>query len=544
MALNTITEVRLLSVPLESDYIHTLHFDTEAEQIAYFKGKTKKSEHDFSYQRKDQTIRYPLHIDELWQCNYVMYRNAFYNNKWFYAFIKKMEYVNDGVTMIHIETDVIQTWYFDYTVKTCFVEREHSADDRIGFNTIPEGLELGEYVSNVHNKDDSLKENHKFVVASTVAVDGHDELGEGGTTMEIVGGMYGGIYSGFRYYTYNVYPNVGGCQMSNILQTIVDEKGMDAISSVFMAPEFLCTNSAGAVISNDFIPLSSGHKYYDHIETKPFDTYGLDGYQPRNNKLFTYPYCYLHVDNGNGGNAIYPYEYFEDDDMTFHVEGVLCPGCSIRMVPRWYKGMSYADKEGLNLGKFPICNWSSDIYTNWVTQNGVNVATSIASGASSLIGGAISGAMFGGVGGAVGGAIAGGLSGASQIANTLNEVHKADMIPPQTQGNINCGDVVTSANCNTFHYYHMSIKREFARLIDCYFDMYGYKVSRWKVPNKNHRSIYWYTKTIECNIDGNIPQEDLQKIKNCYDKGITFWREPDKIGNYSIASQNTITAVG
>ena len=172
MALNTITEVRLLSVPLESDYIHTLHFDTEAEQIAYFKGKTKKSENDFSYQRKDQAIRYPLHIDDLWECNYVMYRNAFYNNKWFYAFIKKMEYINDGVTMIHIETDAIQTWYFDYNVKTCFVEREHSADDRIGTNTILEGLELGEYVSNVHNKDDSLKENHKFVVASTVAVDG------------------------------------------------------------------------------------------------------------------------------------------------------------------------------------------------------------------------------------------------------------------------------------------------------------------------------------------------------------------------------------
>lgn len=537
MANTNLSEVWLLAVPLENDYQHTLYFENAAKQAAYFKDQIKHVQVGCSYIRKDKVIKYPKHYDELIGVNYVMFRNDYYNNKWFYCFITKMEYVNDGMTNIYIETDVLQTWAFDYNVKASFVEREHTDNDAVGANTVPENLQLGEYVSNRHNKDDDLKDNHKFVLASTVAMDGTSEDYSGGETMEIFGGMYGGIYTGVRYYTYETSETMTPqTPLSNIIHGIVSGSGMEAIQCLFMAPEFLCTNKSGQVVKNNEIPCSSNHKYYDHTEEKPFNNYGLDGYWATNNKLYTFPYCYLHVDNGNGANAIYHYEYFQNDTMQFHVEGVLCPGCSIRMVPLNYKGSNYADREGLNLGKFPICNWASDLYTNWVTQNGVNVATNIASGAASMIGGAVSGAMMGGAGGAVAGAVVGGLSGFSQIANTLQSVKNADMVPPQTAGNINCGDVITAANNNTFHYYHMSIKAEFARIIDEYFDMYGYATHRVKVPNKNHRRSYWYTKTINANIDGAIPMEDIQKIKACYNNGVTFWKSPADIQDYTVAN--------
>jgi hypothetical protein len=66
--------------------------------------------------------------------------------------------------------------------------------------------------------------------------------------------------------------------------------------------------------------------------------------------------------------------------------------------------------------------------------------------------------------------------------------------------------------------------------------MFGYKVNRVKVPNKAHRSRFWYTKTIDVNIDGNIPNNDLQVIKNCYNNGITFWRNVAEIQNYSLSN--------
>ena len=53
-----------------------------------------------------------------------MYQNESYSDKWFYAFITKMEYVNNGMTRIEIITDVWQTWQFDIEFKESFIERE------------------------------------------------------------------------------------------------------------------------------------------------------------------------------------------------------------------------------------------------------------------------------------------------------------------------------------------------------------------------------------------------------------------------------------
>lgn len=87
-----------------------------------------------------------------------MYQNENYGNKWFYAFITKMEYDNDYMTNISIETDVYQTWQFDIIFKKCFVEREHVEDDTIGKHTVPESLEHGEYIIDNLIEYDKLKD--------------------------------------------------------------------------------------------------------------------------------------------------------------------------------------------------------------------------------------------------------------------------------------------------------------------------------------------------------------------------------------------------
>lgn len=53
-----------------------------------------------------------------------MYQNENYSNKWFYAFIDGMKYINDSMTEISISTDVWQTWQFDLEFMESFVERE------------------------------------------------------------------------------------------------------------------------------------------------------------------------------------------------------------------------------------------------------------------------------------------------------------------------------------------------------------------------------------------------------------------------------------
>ena len=80
----------------------------------------------------------------------------------------------------------------------------------------------------------------------------------------------------------------------------------------------------------------------------------------------------------------------------------------------------------------------------------------------------------------------------------------------------------------------MSIKQEYARIIDRYFSCYGYKTNLVKVPNITGRRNWNYVKTQECNFTGNdVPQEDLNVIRTMFNNGVTLWHNPSTIFDYT-----------
>ena len=521
--MSQITKVYLLNVPLESDYKHTLYFDSQSAQQSYFAGRVRHAYNEFSYQRKDSIIRIPAHIDDLWDCNYVMYQNFQYGDKWFYAFIKDMEYINDNRTDIKIQTDCMQTWFFDYTSKPCFVEREHVTDDTVGLNTVPEMLETGEYICQNFYKDANLSDL-SIILSSTKHF-------YNGALVEHGGGLVDGIFTGTTYRRYDL--KTGWGDLKEHLQLISSGGSADAVNGIFLYPTKLIEWTTDGFVG----PSKQEDIYINHEYTLKYNKLnGIKGYIPKNNKLLTHPYNYLLVSNNNGSCAVYHQELFEGNDLNFKVIGCLTPGGSIKLVPLNYKGAYENYEESLNAGKFPICSWNSDLYTNWLTQNSVNIGVDVLAGAGQIVAGALMTIGTSGVGGVLGaGSIIGGVT---QIAGTLGQVYQHSFIPPQTKGNLNSGDVVTSAGQNNFIFYYMCIKPEFAKIIDNYFTMFGYKVNRVKTPNKNHRSRFWYTKCIDYECDGAIPNKDMKEIKDCYNRGITFWRNADDINNYE--SDNTI----
>ena len=545
-----ITKVYLLSVPLEKDYVHTLYFGSAADQYSYFRGNTVKTYEDFTYQRKDSVIRVPAHIDTLYSlgANYVMYQNTAYSNKWFYAFITDMKYVNDERTDITIQTDCIQTWMFDININPSFVEREHATTDEIGDHTLDEMLEIGELTV---NKKFTINYGTDYVIVIAVTED--KDTANGTMTG---GNLYGGLYSGVKYYGFD---NTG-VQASKFIQEYAAAAKADAITAVFVAPKYLASTmdskfTSGEEIESSLYPYiveinplvnqeaGGVEKPYWESVMNEFSTQNIDGYVPKNKKLFCYPFRHLLVSNNAGSAAMYKFErFFTQSDSgvktqlepSFRISGVLTPGCSIRMEPQYYNGAEVNTEEGINMGKFPILNWTSDVYTNWLTQNSVNIGLQLAAGIGQTAIGIGTAVATGGAGAAIGGAgIAGGVS---SIANTLAQIHTMSLTPAQSRGNINCGDVITADGKNTFQFYVMSVKAENARIIDEFFNMFGYKCQRVKIPAKAHRSSYWYTKTIDANITGAIPQDDLQTIKDCYNKGITFWRSATKFKNYSVSN--------
>lgn len=521
-----ITEVRLLNVPLESDLKHTLYFDSKSKQEQYFKGKTIDggSKSDFSYVRKDNYIRYPLDYDRAVGCNYVMYRNTSYSSKWYYAFVTKIEFVNDGTCDIYIETDPLQTWLFDYKVKQSFVEREHVDDDKIGLHTVPEQLELGEYIINDKNNNGSLQA-HSLVMALTVDMNKMD----GAKHANSAGGVYNGLYSGVKYY------KVTEEECNTIISTLARTGQSDAINSIFVVPSIFVPSTYGNEGSDEFATVDESREPVrkDWVNTfgiedrENYKPTNLDGYVPRNKKLFTYPFCFMRMTNNNGGTAIYKYELFNNPDnpnhCAFYIYAVVTPGMSVFISPRHYNGVGINSFEGLPLAKLPICSWATDVYTNWLTQNAVNIGVSLGSSLLSV------GTGIAGKGGDVGGGLMG-------IAGTVGEIYAHSLQPPQAEGNLNAGDVSFSAGTLTFCAHQMTIKKEYAQIIDKYMDMFGYKVNLVKTPNKNHRKNYWFTKCIDVNIDGAIPSDDMQKIKKAYNTGITFWKDPSNIQNYSVSN--------
>mgnify|MGYP002525697565 CR=1 FL=1 len=519
------TDLYLIKVPLEINDINQLTFANSTAQHNYFNSLPKIGVDNFTYQRKDGTIRYGANFDSIINYNYVMYRNDAYSNKWFYAFITGMEYLNDNVTAISIKTDVWQTWQFDLTFKRTFVEREHVNDDTIGIHTIDEGLELGDYVM---NSSTTLMPDKTTTDANGDSIDWKlpivfqvSELAGGiGIATSMFESSYNNIFSGLYYFAVTSY------RAARDVIYRYDSAGKgDSIIAIFLAPKefFKGAEVYGELGYNIYIPQDYGYASTLRDETTINRPSSLNGYTPKNNKLFCYPFSYVYVSNNTGIDTTFRFEDFSGATPKFYMGGALGQGCTIKLCPTNYKnhGIGESFEYGVVGAKYPVCAWSSDYYTNWVTQNAVNIGISAASGL-----------MSAGINASYGNYVGAGSSLLSSIGGVMAQRYQAQVHPDQAKGNTNSSDVLVgwqryyTVNC-------MSVRAEVARTIDDFFSMFGYRVNRVKLPNITGRRNWNYVKTNGCYIDADIPQDDLAEIKSMFDKGITLWHNASTFADYS-----------
>lgn len=530
--------ILLEDVQIDNTYVHSIYFQDEVAQYIHFSTEyNKRVFPNYSYQRvRKNRIRVQGNAEDLQTVNYMLFRNTAYGTKWFYAFVISSNYINDNTTEIIYEIDVIQTYMFETVFRPSFVEREHVDNDRIGLHTFPENLETGEYrvANSIDNELFSYRSQNEFVIMG--ASDNISKYFFDDGEISVDGTDYNGIASGLTYFAF--YTN----QIYKAIDIITDGGGKDAIVSLFVGVNGVNTISWTGTDKNITIGLvshSTSAKVFEWEETQIsglsqqsiYKPTSLLGYVPKNKKLLTYPYVYLNMSNNSGANAIYHYEKFTDTAETskgircsFQIQCAITPSYSIRIVPRLYNGVAINKEEGLNLGKFPLCNWTTDQFSNWLAYNTVNIALKTGADILKTVGGAVVGrpdvSAFG----------------VSGVLNSISSIYEHSLVPRQVEGNTNNGNVVYSNKDLTFTAYQMSIKSEYAEIIDNFFDKYGYKVNVVKVPNKNHRERWWYTKTIDASIYGSIPNDFLNKIKMCYNNGITFWTNGKQIGRYDLSN--------
>lgn len=517
---NTIIRV-LKDCPLDNTYNHTIYFSSESAQTTYFQDLTKYTFTDQSYQRVQRgKMRVQRKAEDLYDCNYLMFQNSAFGNKWFYGFITSVEYVNNITSEIAFEIDVMQTWFFDYNLKECFVEREHSVTDNVGDNLIPEKLELGDYLIYKHRSTDffsSIGSNWCYIVVASFDKDGNDATGT----------IYQGVYSGLKYNFFETYTEVSTFLEDNA------QKAETGVVTILQIPKFMFDDyedSPDSVVSHG-IDLGS-----------PPTVIGT--YTPRNKKLLTYPYNFLYVTNNNGNTAEYHYEYFyyrnplgdgeESTNPYFYLYAGLNTNPTFSLIPRGYKyqsGVGYSsannEDERLTLTGLPHCAYNVDAFKAWLAQNASSLAVNALSNVANY---GVAGATLLGGAGATAGATVGF---ATSVANTLSQVYQASIRPPQANGeqgsisNVNIG-------LFDFDFYFKQIRPEFAMIIDDFFDMFGYATHRVKIPNRNSRPHWNYVKTKGCVVTGSVPADDMNSICSIYNNGITFWKNGSEVGNYSL----------
>lgn len=560
----------LKNVPLEPSFDHTIWFDSPEQQATAFTTYALAFYFDkVSYQRYPRPyITLDKTADELFDCNYMMFRNTAYGTKWFYAFITQVEYISNTTSRIYYTIDVMQTYLFDVNVEQCFVEREHAMTDAIGDNLNPESFELGEYVYDAdYFPNIFLKSNYVICILATwKATYKYNKWVIEDATTGGVGGVDSGIYTGLTKNLCKYDPaNPKACvqQANAIIEAATKANKADGIVSITMYPKFFMNWSITGDLATGLVP--------DTVDSIPAFTGTFDGYKPKNNKLYTAPFCGVYVDNLQGNAANYAYEYFENRKPVFNIVGAVNGNLECASIPINYKGLPTNFQESLLMGGFPQCAWNVDTFKAWIAQNKYAIAAGVATTAIDTVKQVALAATGVGMAGEVAGMSAA-MTGAGsaqtiqavgQYANAYQNMQNvsynaqgdvlnktinlvAQVKTASTQPNHARGQQSSSVFCamgyQGFHYMPYRIQGQFARIIDDFFSMYGYKTNRLKVPNRNGRKAWNYVKTCGCTLTGSAPADVTAALVQIYDRGITFWRCIDlstgnpftRVGNYSL----------
>lgn len=310
---------------------------------------------------------------------------------------------------------------------------------------------------------------------------------------------------------------------------------IEDIENIFIIPDIGINQSKltlhnAKLLTNDFSFYTM--EYDTTIES--FNTsinkrHSFSDYIPKNNKCFVYPYNYLFISNNQGSNNIYKYEDFTSENCVFENQFAISVGCSGRLIPLNYKNMASNDDEALPLGKYPTCAWSSDAFTNWLTQNGVNMAVSL----GLMVGSTVATVATGGA--TLPLVASSAMSVASNIGNTIGQFHQASLLPNISGGQAT-GDIIWGANKNNFTIREMRVKTEYLKIIDDYFTRFGYAIKSLSMPNITGRSNWNYVEigSSEEIGYGDVPSKYMDIINNACRRGVTIWHNHSNLGNYSL----------
>lgn len=581
-----ISIIKLCSVPTRP--VHQLYM-SKAEQEKYFESKVKHTYTDCKYTARNGKLRVRGYVDTLNDVNYGFYKNEYNGTvKTYYFWIVEKNAVSKEVTELTIALDVFQTWVHDIRFNQCFVEREHVNDDTFGLHTFGESFELGDYT---FADTRSINEtNGDVLYCLAVSEFGNKALST--MTGKLMQG-YGMIIADYDHLG-NLQQTIQSICDEGKADSIIS---LFTFPKKFFPVENASFDGTGATtfkVETNF----TRKKYHWNGKYNGVFTGLKENYVPKNNKCFCYPFNFLTVTSPNGSNVVLKFENFSNpSDINFVIDGTLTLNPRITCTPLGYTGKSYSYEDSLEMGGFGLCSWNNDTFSNWYAQNShtlkassINISTGyttsqtvtennyanarknaelskVQSGFNTGVG--VVQSLFGSGWNIVGGianAVGTGVSGVANMemdynrsmmnanndlrnASLLNlnnyessmrslvaSVQDANVLPNTCKGDTSADGLDVARESNVFRVCHSQVKVEYIKIVDMYFQMYGYKVNEVKKPSLLGRKKWKFLKTVGSNCTGNIPQADLDAINALFDNGFTVWYNENDMYKFDVAN--------
>lgn len=493
----------------DDDYIHVRPYDSVQELVNHIRSKAVWQNDNCAPVKEGKfSFRTDTNSAPINECNYIAYNNKPYEDKWHFGFITSVNWLSHNSCEVNFKYDVFQECWYTANLLPCFVERMHIAksDDVIGGNLVPDNLETGPMECY----------HHDFIDWGKMWIGAYlTEMPRGGTPPGTAR-LYNGVYNGLISY---VIEAENYDQMTSLIDSY-DEGNKDAIQLIYMFPN-ICLNT-------------------EDVPTDVSQTFNVTadfGYAPKNNKIYSYPYCYCVADDNAGNSYEYKPELFPQGIYQFTSTGVRNTMPAVYTRPINYAGVQFDNyNHGFSTTSFPLCAWSADTFKAWLAQNKNSLALGVISGTMNTVGGAFKAGAIGSLAGPAGtalGVIGGAGSGIMQIAGTVAQVLDKQAIPNQAKGNINSDSINIALNKCRVDLYGMRPTLKMCKVLDDYWSAFGYPIHEITTPLWNSRATWNYIKTIDCAFTAEAELDILKDFRNLFNKGVTLWHT-DNIGNYGL----------
>lgn len=525
-------------------------------------------------------------LAQLEEINYIYFDQD--GRTWFY-FVDSVDYIGVRQARLNLSLDYWQTYYFDFTLEKCFVERGHVHDYTTADKTrldptyllTPENIEVGDMVipqilRGVQQKDsvgNSIPEGVYWAwVISTepLYTASGDYQAAGSWITDTPFFIYTIPFSTNANYPLTVQDNNGNTLTVKSLRTFLDEayKQIGTVSIFFTQQIFLdvtyeivrvMPRGEKVIIHLPYTSGSNGRNHWQHTATNVFVLQASGNYSDVEHifgllkvdsidmyirsKYDCYPYHYYKLVSSRGYELVIKPQYCIRDfegvgvDIYYSLSILDKPKEGYAVDCYGTAGLSMMANNSIN--EYPLVR---DAYQDYV-QTGKNMERAgLISLGLQLGKGVVGGAATAAIGGTMGNtfAEAGGTMGVAgsviSFADKMNQhfakIQDLKDTPDTVRsvGNDYIFEIIAGTlGCQIYEYYLP--QSQLIRVAN-YFARMGYTIKDVIKYDTKSKQYYNYVQTVEAAIVGNIPTDAKRQIRRIFDSGVTIWHEGSTMYDY------------